>query len=175
MGDPQIRAARVSDAEGIAKVHVYTWQSAYLGLIPDSFLQGLSVEQRTTNWINNIENPLPKSKTLVAEIDGEIVGFIGVGADREESLPHQGEVFAIYVLPGIQGRGIGAALMREGLTALKTEGLTCALLWVLDGNLRTRAWYESHGWRSTGRSKLDQRGNFALEEIQYQIEFKSDH
>ncbi|MDP1711717.1 MAG: GNAT family N-acetyltransferase [Candidatus Nanopelagicaceae bacterium] len=175
MDDLQIRTAHVSDAEGIAKVHVYTWQSAYLGLIPDSFLQGLNVEKGTVNWIKNIENPLPRSKTLVAEIDGGIVGFIGIGVDREEDLPHQGEVYAIYVLPGIQGRGIGAALMREGLTALKTEGLTCAVLWVLDGNLRTRAWYESHGWRSTGRRKLDQRENFALEEIQYRIEFESDH
>jgi len=175
MDDLQIRAARVSDAKGIAEVHVYTWQSAYLGLIPDSFLQGLSVEQRTTNWIKNIKNPLPRSNTLVAEIDGEIVGFIGVGADREEDLPNQGEVYALYVLSNIQGRGIGTALMREGLAALKTEGLTCAVLWVLDGNLRTRAWYESHGWRSTERSKLDQREDFALKEIQYRIEFESDH
>ncbi|HUW88408.1 MAG TPA: GNAT family N-acetyltransferase [Candidatus Paceibacterota bacterium] len=175
MGDLRIRAARVSDAEGIAKVHVYTWQNAYLGLIPDSFLQGLSVEQRTATWIKNIENPLPKSQTLVAEVSGEIVGFIGVGADREEDLPNQGEVYALYVLSNIQGRGIGTALMREGLTALKTEGLTCAVLWVLEGNLRTRTWYESHGWKSTGRSKIDQRGSFTMEEIQYRIEFKPDH
>ncbi|MDP1719600.1 MAG: GNAT family N-acetyltransferase [Candidatus Nanopelagicaceae bacterium] len=175
MDDLQIRAASVSDAKGIAKVHVYTWQSTYLGLIPDSFLQGLNVEKGTANWIKNIESPLPRSKTLVAEMDGEIVGFIGVGADREEELPNHGEVYAIYVLPSIQGRGIGTALMREGLTALKTEGLTRAVLWVLDGNLRTRAWYESHGWRSTGRRKLDQREKFALEEIQYRIEFESNH
>lgn len=175
MGDLQIRAARVGDAEGIAKVHVYTWQNAYLGLIPESFLQGLSVEQRTATWIKNIENPLPKSQTLVAEVSGEIVGFIGIGADREADLPNQGEVYAIYVMPGVQRRGIGTALMQEGLTTLKTEGLACAVLWVLDGNIPTRAWYESHGWRSTGRSKLDQRGNFTLAEIQYRIEFKPDH
>lgn len=175
MDDLQIRAACVSDAEGIVKVHVYTWQSAYSGLIPDSFLQGLSVEQRTANWIKNIENPLPKSQTLVAEIDGEIVGFIGVGADREEYLPNQGEVYALYVLSSIQGRGIGTTLMREGLTALKTGGFTCAVLWVLDGNLRTRAWYESHEWVSAGRSKIDQRENFTMEEIQYRIEFEFDN
>lgn len=175
MDNLRIRAARVSDAEGIAKVHVYTWQSAYLGLLSDSYLQGLSVEERTANWIKNIENPLPKSQTLVAEINGKIVGFLGVGADREADLSNQGEVYAIYVLSSIQGRGIGVALMREGLQALKTAGLECAVLWVLEGNLRTRAWYESHGWRSTGRSKLDHRENFTLEEIQYRIEFKPNN
>ena len=171
----RIREASVSDAEGIAKVHVYTWQNAYLGLIPDSFLQGLSVEQKTANWIKNIENPLSKSQTLVAEVNGEIVGFISVGIDQEGGLPNQGEVYAIYVMPSIQKRGIGVALMREGLQALETEGLACAILWVLDGNLRTRAWYESHGWMSTERRKLDHRGNFVLEEIEYRIEFKPDN
>ncbi len=74
---------------------------------------------------------------------------------------------SIYVIPSMQGRGIGAALMREGLQTLKTKDLLCAVLWVLDRNLRTRAWYESHGWCSTGKSKLDHREDFTLKEIQY--------
>lgn len=111
----------------------------------------------------------------MAELSGEIVGFIGIGADREDDLPDQGEVYALYVLSNTQRRGIGVALMREGLTTLEAEGFTCAVLWVLVGNLRTRAWYESHGWTSTGKSKIDQRQNFTMEEIHYRIEFKPDH
>lgn len=175
MDDLRIREAHVSDAEGIAKVHVYTWQSAYLGLIPDSFLQGLNVRRGTTNWTRNIETPLPQSHTLVAVISGEIVGFVGVGANREKELTNQGEIYAIYVKPEIQGRGIGAALMREGIQALKREGFVNAALWVLDGNLRTRAWYEARGWKSFGRSKLDQRGDLVLKEIEYRIEFTPDN
>ena len=49
MDEYRIRPALVNDAKGIAKVHVYAWQSAYLGLIPDFFLQGLNVEQGTAN------------------------------------------------------------------------------------------------------------------------------
>jgi len=175
MDDLRIRLAKVYDAEGIAKVHVYTWQSAYLGLIPDSFLQRLNVEQRTANWTKNLETPLPETHTFVAEINGEIVGFIGVGANMESEISKQGEVFAIYVSPDIQGRGLGAALMRAGLQNLRAQGFPSAVLWVLEGNLRTQAWYESHGWKSTGRTKIDERGDFALEEIEYRIEFKPDN
>lgn len=171
MDELRIRPARVNDAEGIAKVHVYTWRSAYMGLIPDSFLQGLNVEQRTANWTKNLETPSPETHTFVAEINGEIVGFIGVGANMKSEISKQGEVFAIYVSTDIQGRGIGAALMRAGLQNLRAQGFLSAVLWVLDGNLRTRAWYESHGWKSTGRTKIDERGDFALEEIEYRIEF----
>ena len=174
MDDHRIRPALVNDAEGIAKVHVYTWQSTYLGLIPDSYLQGLDVDQRTANWSKKIETPLPTTHTFVAEINEEIVGFIGVGADRENVLPNQGEVYAIYVRPDLHRRGIGTALMRAGLQDLIVHGFTGAVLWVLEGNLGTRAWYESQGWKSGGRSKTDQRENFALEEIEYRIEFPID-
>lgn len=170
MDDLRIRPALVSDAGGIAKVHVYTWQSAYLGLIPDSFLQALSVVQRTSSWRKNLETPLPKTHTFVAEINGEIAGFIGVGADRESELSNQGEVFAIYVSPDIQARGIGSALMRVGLQDLRVQEFPSAILWVLDENINTRAWYESRGWKSTGRSKIDQREGFALKEIEYRID-----
>ena len=175
MDELRIRPALIEDAEGIAKVHVHTWQSAYLGLIPDSFLQGLSVEQRTVNWTKNIETPLPNTHTFIAEIGEEIIGFIGVGAEREGDLSNQGEVFAIYVSPNMQGHGIGVALMRAGIQNLMEQGFQCAVLWVLEGNLRTRAWYESHDWKSTGRSKIDQRGDFVLEEIEYRMEFKADN
>ena len=175
MEDFRIRSALVSDAKGIAEVHVYTWQSAYLGLIPDSFLRDLSVGQKTTNWIRNLETPLSKTHTFVAEINGEIVGFIGVGAGRETDISSQGEVFAIYVHPDIQGRGIGTALMQSGLQDLIVQGFASATLWVLGRNLNTRNWYISHGWKTSGRSKIEQRGDVALKEIEYQIELALDN
>lgn len=49
-----IRRAIISDAPGIAKVHVDSWRTTYKGIIPQSFLDGLSYEQRTKLWENNI-------------------------------------------------------------------------------------------------------------------------
>ncbi len=170
MEDLHIREAHVGDAEGIARVHVYTWQDAYVGLIPDSFLQSLSLEQRTATWVTNIENSLPKTHILVAESDDQIVGFVSVGANRDNGPADQGEIFAIYVDPKVQGRGVGAALMRAGIQALRNELFATAILWVLDGNVLTRSWYESHGWKADGKTKLDQRADFLLTEVRYGID-----
>lgn len=49
-----IRKARLKDAEGIARVHVDSWRTTYRGIIPDDYLNGLSYEQRTELWKNNI-------------------------------------------------------------------------------------------------------------------------
>lgn len=42
-----IRKANRDDAPGIAKVHVDSWRTTYKGIIPQSFLDELSYEQRT--------------------------------------------------------------------------------------------------------------------------------
>ena len=170
MADFQIRETRLTDAEGIAKVHVRTWQSAYSGLVPDSYLQSLTVELRTITWIRNIENALPKTRIFVAEFGNQIVGFLSVGANREIGPTSEGEIFAIYVDPEFQGQGIGSALMSAGAQRLRNDGFTTAILWVLHDNLPTRSWYESHGWKADGESKLDRRHDFILTEVRYGIE-----
>ena len=170
MNEFRFRQAKVSDAEGIAKVHVRTWQSTYTGMIPDSFLQNLNMEHKAKNWIGNLESSTLRSRTIVAEIDGEIVGFIAVGPSREIEDANQGEVYAIYVNSKDQNQGLGSKLMHQGLSFLKDEKFVGTILWVLDKNSRTREWYESLGWKSREKSKIDKRVDFELVEIQYVIE-----
>lgn len=43
----KIRRAKLDDAQGIAKVHVNSWRTTYKDIIPNDFLDNLSVEQRT--------------------------------------------------------------------------------------------------------------------------------
>ena len=45
-----IRRARADDAAGIAQVHVASWRSTYPGMVPDSYLLGLSTDAYTERW-----------------------------------------------------------------------------------------------------------------------------
>lgn len=170
MNKLRIRDAIPIDAGGIAAVHVTTWRSAYIELLPDFFLQSLSVEKRTASWSKIIENPPTKSHLLVAMPGEYVVGFISVGKNRDSGPIDQGEIFAIYVDPKNQGEGIGSELMKAGILRLKDEHFVSATLWVLESNSPTRTWYESHGWRTDGKSKRDQRGELMLDEVRYTID-----
>jgi ribosomal protein S18 acetylase RimI-like enzyme len=144
MEDLKIRKADIEDAEAIAAVHVETWQNAYLGLIPDSYLQSLSIDQRAITWRENLQNQHSTSHILVAELADQIVGFIGVGANRDEdAAANIAEVFSIYVDPESQGFGIGSSLLNQALDFLKLNGFIGVVLWVLAENVSSRFWYES--------------------------------
>lgn len=166
-----LRQANLTDAIGIAQVQVNTWQITYLGMIPDAYLQSLNVEEQAKSWVKIYETPVLSTQTIVAEFDGKIVGFVGVGPSQESDEASVGEIYAIYVDPDNQNQGIGFNLLQQGTQFLISEGFQSAILWVLDKNIQTRNWYESNGWKTNGKTKIDNRYNFELLEIQYQIKF----
>jgi hypothetical protein len=73
-----VRPARAEDAGQIALVHVRSWQGAYRGLIPQAFLDGLDVAERTRTWERALaETDNPRAGVLVADDGGNVVGFVG--------------------------------------------------------------------------------------------------
>jgi ribosomal protein S18 acetylase RimI-like enzyme len=141
--EPVIRRAAHADADGIARVHVQAWRETYAGLLPQELLDALSVEDRAALWRSLLEPGGPT--VLVAESEGEIVGFGSAGAAREPALATSGEVTAIYLLDRAKRMGAGRILMRRLLDALAADGHDAAGLWVLASNRPAIAFYEAMG------------------------------
>ncbi|HEX5937279.1 MAG TPA: GNAT family N-acetyltransferase [Actinomycetota bacterium] len=147
----RIRAATPEDARAIAMVHVASWRAAYRGLLPDAYLDRLSVDEREAQRREHLDDPSSERGTLVAEEDGRIVGFATFGPSRDEDAPPgTGEVPAIYLDPGVVGTGVGRALFAEAASGLRNAGFTRATLWVLGANERARLFYERAGWTLDG-------------------------
>jgi ribosomal protein S18 acetylase RimI-like enzyme len=139
-----IRPAIPDDAEAIARVHVRTWQGAYGHVFPPEELEGISSDERARSWRSMLER---SSRTHVAEVGGEVVGFASAGASRDDDGEGVGELYAIYVDPEHWDSGAGRELAAWADGALRAEGFTEATLWVLDDNPRARRFYEAGGWR----------------------------
>jgi hypothetical protein len=48
--DMHVRPARPSDAGAMGALVVRAWQAAYRGLMPDDYLDGLTVDDRADQW-----------------------------------------------------------------------------------------------------------------------------
>lgn len=140
-----IRPATPDDARAIAGIHVRSWQVAYRGIVPESFLQSLSVDQRERFWRESLEGGGPR--TSVFEEHGHVVGWISVGATRDAGeRPSTRELWAIYVDPMHWRRGVGQRLWGDAERQLTGAGVTEVTLWVLRDNIPALAFYRSNGF-----------------------------
>src|SRR4029453_19497939 len=91
------REATPDDAASVARVHVQSWHQSFKGIVPDSFLQKLTVETRTKAFRERFGDGF--YKMFVAEIlEDEVVGFADVGGPRHDVGPYDAELYAIYIL-----------------------------------------------------------------------------
>ena len=150
-----VRRARVEDADSIERVRTDTWRDAYRGLMPDSLLERLGYDSTRRRAL--MAALPPHQFVLVAESEGAVVGFCLGGRSRATDDLFRGEVYAIYVLPEYQGRGIGRALLRMAANELVERDLHSMVIWVLRENAPSRRFYERMGgaWVRDEERELD--------------------
>jgi GNAT superfamily N-acetyltransferase len=165
---PTLRAARLDDAAAIGLVHVRSWQAAYAGDFPQHYLDALDPTQRADGWRHILgRTDRDRQADLVADLEGKIGGFASVGPCRDDDAHGAGEVYAIYLLPELWGRGLGRQLMSAALDTLTGFGFDEATLWVLDRNDRARQFYEAGGWHADGATKVEDGPGFPIAEVRY--------
>jgi ribosomal protein S18 acetylase RimI-like enzyme len=159
-----IRRAISNDAAAIARVQIEGWRTTYRGIVADEFLDAMSLDERTAQWSENLEQAT--DETLVAVDDeGRVIAFASCGSERAGRGDYDGELLAIYILPEWRRHGIGKRLVAEAAGALAASGKKNMLVWVLADN-PSRRFYERLGGRFVGQQPLE-IGKQALIEVAY--------
>jgi ribosomal protein S18 acetylase RimI-like enzyme len=141
-----LRRANVADASAIAAVRVEAWRVTYRGVIPDSYLDEMRVEDSTELWLRVLSAPAnPGTAVFVAEVDGRIVGFSAGMIMQEQKFGFDAELTAIYLIPDAQERGLGTRLVRMVANGFANLGVNGMLVWVLAENKVARQFYEKLG------------------------------
>jgi GNAT superfamily N-acetyltransferase len=138
-----IRVAEVRDAAAIAHVHVQSWLTTYEGIVPREYLASLNEAERVPIWQDWLTRDID---VFVAEVEGEVVGFAGGGAIREPFDAYDSELYTLYLLKEVRGRGVGKALLGAVVKALVQKGHRSMAVWVLEQNPAVR-FYEKTGAR----------------------------
>jgi L-amino acid N-acyltransferase YncA len=164
----EIRPGAATDAREIAEVHVASWRWAYRGIVADATLEGLSVDAREEMWRSWFDSDETRASLFVAVDRGTVVGFASGGEARDEdAAPDTAEVRTIYLLEAAAGSGVGRALLAALTDGLRAHGYQRATLWVLEGNERTRRFYEAAGWRRDGAREGYEIGGTSYPVVRY--------
>ncbi|KUO19969.1 GNAT family N-acetyltransferase [Streptomyces dysideae] len=164
----RIRVMTPADCDRVAEIRVGGWRTAYLGIIPQPYLDALDVtaDAERHRWL--LTQADDSVVNLVAEQDGEVVGWICHGPYRDgEVRTEDAELYALYVDPARYGRGIGHALLQESVRGCTAARHPRMLLWVLKHNARARRFYERAGLRPDGAEEPFEVDGVAVPEVRY--------
>jgi putative acetyltransferase len=119
-----IRRARAEDAEAVARI----FRESRAEEMP--WLPVLHTPEQDVGFFRLAL----AGEAYVFDLDGAVAGFVVL---RDDLLD------ALYVAPGLQGRGVGSALL-ERAEKMRPNGFR---LWVFQENCHARRFYEARGCR----------------------------
>jgi RimJ/RimL family protein N-acetyltransferase len=171
-----VRAATLDDAPKLADIHVAAWRAAYANHMPADFLASLNVEERTVMWQKALSEPSPRAVAVSVDEVGDPVAFCVCGPSRDQDAKDTaiGELIALNVHPTAWRKGHGTALCQWVLAHAKSQHWPTVTLWVLRGNDRACAFYETLGFAPDGTEKQDtHRLGLMLDVVRYSMRIEN--
>ena len=161
-----VRGAVIDDAASIARVRAESWRATYRGIVPDAYLDSIDTAEWAERQHRAMEQQPADLVALVAEVRGDVVGWVVGGPNRDAAYDYAGELYAIYLLPEYQRVGIGTQLTVAIARSLVSQGFNSMILWVLEENHPARRFYEARGGTLCG-SRQTEIGGVWLPEVAY--------
>lgn len=136
-GDILIRLARPDDAAALKAILWDTFESTWRPHLTEEATSAFLNEDRPAAYVG-----ARGMLFLVAEVGGEVVGFV----DREGDF-----VNALHVRASHARTGLGGRLMDRAEAAMAEAGFATARLETDTFNLRSQAFYAARGYREANR------------------------
>jgi ribosomal protein S18 acetylase RimI-like enzyme len=166
-----LREPTVPDVPALARLHWLAWDRTYRGICDDGWLDTLSPQVFEGYHAARFDpnGALDAREPFVVAVNpdrrDELLGFARAGPNRPttptgDPIPPcratecSAELYAIYVHPEHQGRGIGSKMWDHLLDALRERGHRSMCLWVLSDNTTARRFYQARGGAEAGGAPI---------------------
>ena len=140
----RFRSAEAADAAAVAALHADSWRRHYRGAFSDAFLDGDVGGYLLAEWTWRLSEPDPQARTIVAEVDGVVVGL--AHTQLGEDAAWGALLDNLHVTYGLKRMGVGTRLLALTAQAVVDSSPASGLyLWVLEQNAGARAFYSARG------------------------------
>ncbi len=162
-----IRLATSKDIPDISRIYTQVWNSTYQGLLPDAFLKAIQYPIAEKTFQESFQSVGYSYFVLLAEKpEGQIVGYLDGGRDRENKEVSLGEIYGMYLQESYQGQGLGMFLLEEAFQRFRSMGWNQARTWVLREG-KARGFYEKAGGKLGGETKKMTLGADSMNLVSY--------
>ena len=99
----------------------------------------------------------PDAETRLAVRDRALIGYAQVGPFKlpyDAGAAHALELYRLYVVADVQGKGVAAALMDWAMARFRARGAAQAFLGVWSENHRAQKFYARYGFEQVGAYKF---------------------
>ena len=128
----------------LGRIMAESFRSAFSDFISQETLDRCAVAENCAALLANLP---PEMTTVAGWLDGKLIGLLVFSRHPEGRT----EIEALHSLPESWGRGLGEAML-----AFSLDGAYAAGLWAFEKNTRARRFYEKHGFRFTGETKVSE-------------------
>ena len=150
MKDVKIRRYRPEDDERIIEITRCAWADVTLW----KKLEDMYGPTGGKPWWYHKVTPLlalakaDPGRFIVAEQDGKVIGYATYGINEDTKI---GQVLDNAVDPDYGGQGVGSAMHKEVLKALKRAGMKLAKVGTCEHQITAQKLYKKHGFREVMR------------------------
>lgn len=137
-----IRRAGKDDLEAIVQIYVNNWKSTYAGMLPQEFLEGMTVQNKIEMWTKFAV--YDKNLLFIYEgDDGSICGFVAL--EPESKIENCIYLTSLHTDESYRGQGIGTELIRFAHKAARDAGYSKMSINIVVGNDNAKSLYEKLG------------------------------
>lgn len=148
--DASIRVYREADRHDVVRLSLRAWAPPHASMrevMGDEIFERLHGHDWRRQQQQDVEKVLSddKSEVWVAEVNGEVVGFVAAAAGADSTM---GEISMVAVDPDFQNRGLGTQLTDSATDWLREAGMSVVLVSTGgdDGHAPARRTYEKAGF-----------------------------
>ena len=151
MNGVQIRRASLADVPTIGRLGALLVRTHH-DLDPQRFIAATARTETGYGSFLGTQLDVPNIVILVAERDGEVIGYTYAGVEGMDYMALRGPAGALYdivVDPAHRGQGVGRKLLDSTIEALKALGAPRVVLSTAERNPTAQRLFEHAGFRRT--------------------------